>query len=207
MIEYVPDLWKASGKSDLPLRFDPRPVMGVMAPFVGHHYTMEEIWRFRQNYREIHKEEEKQLQPLAARIRAFDVPCLARTQLMVNRLGDLSETLSGLLLSHLSGWVWESQQSQWQRFHLAGPIKKYGILHTILRAPDDATTRQPMVLELFGRVSTLNGQSAGKQWFRPFQQPDQTQEASLFLGDVCLLLERATYANTRFPGIGVPFYL
>ncbi|HEY7355721.1 MAG TPA: hypothetical protein VH590_04610 [Ktedonobacterales bacterium] len=201
----VPDLWNAEVRPDLPLRYDARSVAGLMAPFVGRQYTQEEVWQLCRVYQTPDGLEEEELQPLAARIRAFDVPVLAQAEVTVNRLAELPAAFYNLLSARLLGWQWDAQQENWERAHMTGPVNKYGILHTTLRAPDDETTQQPMVLELFGRVLSVNGQPVGIGWFKP-RQEDRAAEDAIPLGEVRIQLQRATYANTRFPGIGVPFY-
>ena len=142
----VPDLWNAEVGAHLSLQYDARRVAGLMAPFVGRQYTKEEVWQFCRHYRVQHVSAEEQLEPLAARIRAFDVPVLAQVELMVSRLAELPQAVYDLLLARLPGWQWDTQQEEWKRLHMTGPVKKYGILHTSFRAPNDETTQQPMVL-------------------------------------------------------------
>jgi hypothetical protein len=202
----VPDLWHPRFRDALPLDYDARPVAGWMAPFVGRRYTEEEVWQYRRSYADVHKSEEEYLRPLAERIRAFDVPVLAQAELMVSRLAELPPAVYDMLSVRLPGWQWDAQQKDWQREHMTGPVKKYGILHTTLRAPIDETTHQPMVLELFGRISALNEQPVGINWFGS-RQDDRAAEDAIFLGELRLRLQRATYANTASPGIGVPLYL
>ncbi|HLW00898.1 MAG TPA: hypothetical protein VKT82_19720 [Ktedonobacterales bacterium] len=206
MLNDVPDLWIAGEGPDVPLRYDARPVAGLMAAFVGRQYTEEEVWQYCRRYRVQHVSQEAELRPLAARIRAFDVPVLAQAELQVSRLAELPGAVYDLLSARLPGWQWDAQQKAWRRQHMTGPVKKYAILHTDLRAPIDETTQQPMVLELFGRVTALNGQPVGIGWFGP-RQEDRAAEDAIFLGELRLTLERATYANTDIPGIGVPFYM
>lgn len=205
MLEKVPDLWLPQFVA-LPLQYDARSAGGLMASFVGRRYTEEEVWQFCRRYRVQHVSEEAELRPLAARIRAFDVPVLAQAQVTVNRLEELPSAIYNLLAARLPGWPWEAQQEEWERLYMTGPVKKYAILHTTVRAPDDKTIQQPMVLELFGRVLSVNGQPVGRGWFGP-RQDDRAAEDRIPLGEICLQLQRATYANTASPGIGVPFYL
>ncbi|HEY7356671.1 MAG TPA: hypothetical protein VH590_09400, partial [Ktedonobacterales bacterium] len=189
----VPDLWKAHAAPDVPLQYDARPVAGLMVPFVGRRYTEEEVWQFYRRFADVHESEEEHLRPLTARIRAFDVPVLAQAELMVNRLAELAPAVYDLLSARLPGWQWDAQQKEWQRVHMTGPVKKYGILHTTLRAPIDEATQQPMVLELFGRVLSVNGQPVGRGWFKP-RQEDRAAEDAIPLGEVRIQLQRATYA-------------
>jgi hypothetical protein len=198
----VPDLWDADVGTDLPLHYDARPVTGLMAPFVGRQYTQEEVWQYYRVYAELYGPDEGQMRPRAALIRAFDVPVLAQAELMVSRLAELLPAVYDLLLTRLPGWQWDAQQEEREREHMTGPVKKYAILHTILRAPNDETTQQPMVLELFGRVTLVNGQPVSRGWFWPLLK-DRATGDSIPLGEVHIQLERATYANTDFPSIGV----
>ena len=62
------------------------------------------------------------------------------------------------------------------------PFEKYGIVHNTLPAPPHPDTGQAMALKLFGHGAI-----------------DQ---------DRCVVtLAAATYANVRFPGVGVTFYM
>jgi hypothetical protein len=206
MTDMMPDLWHPRFRDALPLAYDARPVMGWMAPFVGYRYTEEEVWQFYRRYAQVHKSEEEYLRPLAARIRAFDVPILKGAEVQISRLAELPDAVYDLLSMRLPGLQWNARQEAWRLQHMTGVVKKYAHLHTTLRAPNDETTQQPMVLELFGRITSLNGQPVGRGWFGP-RQADRAAEDAVFLGELRIQLERATYANTASPGIGVPFYL
>lgn len=193
-----PNLWNP----DHPAKpADHRPVTGPMAPYVGTQYSAEEVWHFYcRHAEEVYPGEEVTLQPLAARIRAFDVPRLAGTTFTVERLGDTASALGALLREHLPNIHWES--------HIRlSRIKKYGLVHEILPAPMDETTQEPMVLEVYGHLIEVNGQPAGRGWFQQFHTDNEAAEDEAMIGLFIFRLKQATYANTRTPGIGVPFYM
>jgi len=48
---------------------------------------------------------------------------------------------------------------------------------------------------------------AGITWYRELRPDDPAGSDDVVLGELTFLVERATYANTRTPGIGVPFYM
>ncbi len=48
---------------------------------------------------------------------------------------------------------------------------------------------------------------AGITWYRELRPDDPAGSDDVVLGELTFLVERATYANTRTPGMGVPFYL
>jgi hypothetical protein len=93
----------------------------------------------------------------------------------------------------------------------------YGLLHEVVEAPLDEATGQPMVLELYGRLTYPSGQPVGIDWYRKLRDESHADMAggdpasAVWSGrdgeQMTLHLARATYANTRTPGIGVPFYL
>jgi hypothetical protein len=91
--------------------------------------------------------------------------------------------------------------------HLLGPLKKYGLIHTTLEAPIDQTTQEPMVLEVLGYLTEVNGQLSGRSAFRDDQLDARETLEDVRFASLLLRLERATYANTDNPGIGVSFYL
>lgn len=174
-----------------------------MAQYVGQQYSVEEIWRFYCRYRDVYPDEEATLRPLAERIRAFDVPRLAGMTFSVERLSDAAAALEALLLEHLPGISWKLVE---QYLPFLGPVKKYAIFHEALEAPVDETTQEPMVLEVYGHLTEINGQPAEIGWFEQFPTDDEAEEDDSVIGPFVFRLERATYANTDFPGIGVPFF-
>lgn len=198
-----PDLWrKADGEEDV-VEEDVRPVTGLMAPYVGRRYTVDEIWTYYCYYADIHSEQEPELRPRAKRIRAFDAPALANAVFISHRLCDVAAAIDALLTERLPSVPW-SQAS----FHTGRAVKtKYALLHEIMPAPPDETTGERMVLELHGRLEALDGQPAGRTWFDAFRSVNRDEVDTLDLGEMRFRIKHATYANTRFPGIGVSFYM
>lgn len=45
------------------------------------------------------------------------------------------------------------------------------------------------------------------RWYREPRSDDPAGSDDVVLGELTFLVERATYANTRTLGIGVPFYM
>jgi hypothetical protein len=181
-------------------------VLGVMAPYVGAQYSAEEIWGYYRNHADVHQAEEAVLRPLAARIRAFDVPALAGVTFTVNRLCDAAPALEAVLAERLPVVAWAA----FDALHLALQlvrIKKYGLIHEVVEAPVDEATGDPMVVELYGRLAQFNGQPADRGWLREVHLQDSPGADDAAIGAMTFRLERATYANTRTPGIGVPFYM
>lgn len=180
---------------------DQRPVLGEMARYVGHQYTKQELWQLYQQHVEVYPKEEAQLRPLARRIRAFDVPVLSSVTFQCRRLGDLAVSLEKIVAEQVPGTAWEP-------FDRVRPsrVKKYGIIHEVVPAPVDEATKDAMVLELFGRLESLNAESMGIDWYRR-RWPENPPADDTEIGDLAFRLTRGTYANTSVPGVGVPFYL
>jgi lipoate-protein ligase A len=197
-----PDLWDANNPAKLD---DQRPVIGLMAPFVGHHYSVEEIWQHHCYHTDVYPEEEAIQRPLAARIRAFDVPALAGATFTVKRLSEVAPALHALVCERLPGIPW-GPLDFFLPGHLLGPIKKYGLIHTDFEAPVDETTQAPMVLELHGFLIEVNGQPSGRAPFRHLRLSAGETLEDVTFESLVFRLERATYANTDNPGIGVSFY-
>jgi hypothetical protein len=171
-----------------------------MASYVGHQYTTDELWHYHRDYVDVHPQEEAELRPLARRIRAFDVPVLAGVTWQCRRLRDLAASLEQMVAERLPG----TACGPYDRVR-SGRTKKYGIIHEVVAAPMDEATQQAMVLELFGRLEALDGEPVGRDWYPgwPENPPDDDAE----IGELTFRLQRGTYANTRFPGVGVPFYM
>ena len=197
-----PDLWNP----DYPAKAaSQQPVTGPMAPFVGHHYSVAEIWHHHCYHTDVYPEEEVIQRPLAERIRAFDVPDLAGATSTVKRLGEVAPALHALVCELLPGIPW-GPLDFYLPGHLLGPIKKYGLIHTDLEAPVDETTQEPMVLELHGFLTEVNGQPSRIDPFRHFALCEGQTIEDVAFESLVFKLERATYANTDNPGIGVSFY-
>ncbi len=63
------------------------------------------------------------------------------------------------------------------------------------------------MLELKGFLVEVNGQPSGRAPFRNLALPPGETVEDVMFESLVFKLERATYANTDNPGIGVPFYL
>jgi hypothetical protein len=151
-----PDLWrKVDGEEDV-FEEDARPVSGLMAPYVGRRYSADEIWVDYCRSSDIGLEDEPESRPRAKRIRAFDAPALADAIFISRRLGDVASAIDALLIERLPGIPWPDASS-----HPGRAVKtKYALLHEIMPAPPDEATGQRMVLELYGRLESLDGKPA-----------------------------------------------
>jgi hypothetical protein len=195
-----PDLWEPHVVAK---DADHRPVLGAMAAYVDAQYSAEEIWHHFRIYNEVYPDEEAQLRPLAARIRAFDVPALRDVAFTIDRLREYAPTLRALLAERLPRIAWASPDD----LGVLGPILKYGLIHEVVEAPADEATGEPMVLEVYGRLTQVNRQPVGIGWYRDLRPNDSASADEAVIGEMTFYVERATYANTRWPGIGVPFYM
>jgi hypothetical protein len=172
-----------------------------MAPYIGHQYSEEELWQYRRDHADVHPREEAELRPLARRIRAFDIPVLTDVTFQCRRLSDFAQALEQVVVEHLPGITWDPfDQVRSSR------VKKYALVHAIVKAPVDEATQEAMVLELFGRLETLNGERVGTAWYRS-RWPENPPDDDADIGEMSFRLMRGTYANTRVPGVGVPFYM
>jgi hypothetical protein len=86
-----------------------------------------------------------------------------------------------------------------------GRIKKYGLVHEVLEAPRDEVTRESMMLEIYGRLTQVNGQPVGIGWYREQRPDDPASAEDAVNGELTFRLECTTSANTRWLGIGIPF--
>ena len=198
--QWPPDLWDPHIVAKAA---DHRPAQGAMAPYLGTQYSAAELWDYYRIHDDVNPDEEAQLQPLAARIRAFDVAVLRDVTFTIDRLHNAAPTLWALLAERLPSIAW----APFDDLGVLGPILKYGLIHEVVEAPADETTGEPMVLEVVGRLTQVNGQPVGVSWYREFRPKDPTGTDEVVIGQMTFCLERATYANTRWPGIGVPFYM
>jgi hypothetical protein len=80
---------------------DHGPVSGAMALYVGSQYSAEESWGYYRIHGDVHPKEEPLLRPLAARIRAFDIPALRGVTWTVSRLRDVAPTQQAMLAERL----------------------------------------------------------------------------------------------------------
>lgn len=68
-----------------------------------------------------------------------------------------------------------------------------------------------MVLEVFGHLTQLNGAALQRhqlmKWFEALTPQEKANLDDLVIGEMTFRIERASYANTAIPGIGVPFYM
>jgi hypothetical protein len=178
-----------------------------MAPYVGQQYSADQIWDFYCYHADVHKEEEGELRPTASRIRAFDVPALKDAIFTADRLAAVPPKLQALFMERLPGTTWDLSHVNAKR--IAG-LKKYSVFHITTPAPVDETTQQLMALEVFGYLTQLNGEKKVRgwlmDWYRALSAEDQARMDDIVIGDMSFRIERASYANTATPGIGVPFF-
>jgi hypothetical protein len=92
---------------------------------------------------------------------------------------------------------------------LVARIKKYGFIHEVIEAPVDETTQEPMALEVYGRLTHVNGLPVGIDWYREWRPNDPASADEVVLGEMTFHLVRATY-RTRcptLPGRSAPHFL
>jgi hypothetical protein len=179
-----------------------------MAAYVGPQYSADQLWEHYRHYcgYELDPDEEMSLRPLAKRIRAFDVPRLKSGTFIADRLGGVVPALQALLLERLSGIFWDFAD-----IGSSFEAVKYHIIHIITSAPMDETSREPMVLEIYGGLTQLKGavphMRQMMKWFEALTPDEKANLDDIMIGKMTFQIERASYANTAVPGIGVPFYL
>jgi hypothetical protein len=158
---WPPDLWHPQIAAQYNNR---RPIKGAMEPFVGTQYTVEQIWNYYRIHADVYPDEEARLRPLAARIRAFNVPALSKVMFTSTRLDDIGSSLHALLLEKLPGIPWDVFQVHLSR------IKKYGLIHEVVEAPLDEATQSATVLEIYGHLESVNGQAGRRGGIANFIQ-------------------------------------
>jgi len=123
----------------------------------------------------------------------------------VDSVAGIAAAIRGLLAARLPGPDW------WVPEHWDGPFCKYGMLHESLPAPPNTATGEPMALEVFGMAERVISpgsdewaQLAMARMLRGDADPAELMAVRL---PTRVVIEVATYANVRYPGVGVPLYM
>ena len=175
--------------------FDDRPVGGPLAP----HVRAIVPWpRFEVG----HDDDDDYEKAALPRVRAFPVPALHDVLLETASEDAIPSALESQLSALLPGVLWIVPRD------LSGALRKYGLLHTSVAAPPDTTTGQPMAVEIAGNLETVAGEPVSDfiHWRLSRQERREDWDTPL-PGPLRVRLTVATYANVRYPGIGVGFYL
>jgi hypothetical protein len=172
-----------------------------MAPFLGRRLSVEEI----ANAASIEVRDPNELAEIrkcAELVRAFQVTPLLGLVYEVAGLEDFSPALNRTLSQHLRGISWDASPR-------LGPLQKYHILHTSMAAPVDETTGERMALEVFGHLVKDNALDPSMTGRQDGEQPQRVvlPRGELPVGPFAIKVQVATYANVRYPRVGVPFYL
>lgn len=199
-------------------------VEGIMAPYVGKQFSPQELWFVHCDRREMKPSNFDDHKAALSTIRAFEVPQLIGVQFFTTKLKDFRAALLNIITHVIPEYDWDGANFE------TGLIRKYGLFHEMIVAPFDDATHQPMGLELYGRLQTCNEITCGRLWLEQFgYQKDyshiinpasreewyinlHTQEKisnidDLEIGTMRFEIFVATYSNTLFPSIGVPFYM
>lgn len=195
--------------SDLAVSFSEpsaMPPRGAMAGYLGTRFSEEDL-----DDEDKVLEEDRRFLPL---VRAYPVVPLLGATFRVSTEAEIGERLRQLLALRLPGIEW-SLQDGWNW----GPaFRKYQLVHVSLAAPPDLATGQPMSLELYGRLQSVDGlrldSPAGRAWserridtFLQAQGRNPSEMPPVEGTNFFIELVAATYANVQFPGAGVPFYM
>ncbi len=176
---------------------DDRPPAGLMAALLGPRIPSEQV-----GDDEMFEEHGERVRAL---IRAYPVASLLGAQVTCMRDSELEARLAAVLDERCPGIEWRVNGER-----LAGPLRKYGIVHTSVEAPPDEATAQPMALELYGEVTELDGNpvTAGGAWIDSWRgrQGEIYPEVEV-TEPFTFELVAATYANVLYPGANVPFYM
>ena len=137
-----------------------------------------------------------------AAMRAYPVPRLVGAIVEAATEADLPGAIESLLHRHLPAFDWEVESKIYRG------LRKNGLIHASLEAPPDRRSEEPMYLELAGEVIAFGGRPApAMRWIdlRPMNGDDQL--GAEVPGPIQVRITAASYANTRFPGVGVPCYM
>lgn len=192
------DRWVLPLAGVVPAVIDDRPVTGAMAPFLGKRYSVEEVWK---GYLQSQPERVDDIyHHLAPTIRAYAAPSLEGLEFTTTNIHDMAQVLQEMVARNLPTIAWEPLVMD------TGAIKKYGIVHVLMPAPIDETTGDAMILEIFGMLLHANHRPAGRLWFEEYKIPGKDGDLLEF-DEITAKVQVATYANTIFPNIGIPFYM
>jgi hypothetical protein len=176
------------------------PPGGQMCPFLGRRYTLEELEQANQECWEDIPVLNQYL------VRAFEVRPLIGKQIRVLHEEQIEKAVQALLEACLPKINLDCS------LDFTAALRKHLVLHQSLAAPADTAVRQPMSLEIYGRISEIAGiqlwtTPAGNEWALNYKKKLQKGSADLQLNsEMLIVITAATYANIRYPGIGVPLY-
>jgi len=176
---------------------------GIMRPYLGERYAKDVI--FAAEFEEFCDEDDEALYRRCENyLLAYDVPSLIG-EFVIDDIDDISDALLTYLRSRIPGVDW-TVKSDWE-----GGMQKYLLIHDSISAPKDVRTGQPMMLELFGDVSS-SGLTQDKS--TELENYATAARNALYAGTpppklpkrTTISISVATYSNVCFPGVGVPFY-
>lgn len=170
---------------------------GLMHPFLGKKYSVSELFN--------HEFDEPKDTAKLKLVRAYEITPLINTTFTISHENELPAVLAHLIESKIPNVIKYEINNSWRL-----QFRKYLIIHDSLAAPIDTLTKQPMAIELCGRVIEINGidldSEAGDQWwFKNKTTNDSLNEEKI--GNMVIKIQAATYANVMHPGVNVPFYL
>lgn len=170
---------------------------GLMRPFLGKKYSVSEL--FNHEF-----DEPKDITKLKL-VRAYVITPLINTTFTISHENELPAALAHLIESKLPNIIKYEINNSWRlRF------RKYLIIHESVIAPIDTFTKQPMAMELYGRVIEINGidlnSETGDKWWRENRTTQNCLNEEV-IGNMIIKIQVATYANVLHPGINVPLYL
>jgi hypothetical protein len=197
--DFLPDMWWKGTDLTEYLQQSTQAVEGIMKPYIGERISPEvikESYLFQGNKM---PDEPRQSQVLQA-IRAFPVPVLIDVSFSVSRLVDFSSQLLEILNKKISDYPWQIPNFS------SSLLRKYGIYHEMIQAPQDLQTGQSMGLELFIKMTFLNGEPSLINWFDIYNRdPTYTDEKEI--GQCLFIIKSAVYTNQDYVFVGVPFYM
>jgi hypothetical protein len=142
-------------------------------------------------------------------VRCYPVTSLTNAVFQVQTDNELGDAILKLLTEKLTGMDW-IVKCDWQE-----PFRKYFIVHGSVPAPPDMLTCQPMALEIYCELASIDNVQLDSQ---PGSEWIETRRAALsraqhfdlpmpeMTGKMVIAVKKATYANVMYPGIGVPLY-
>lgn len=185
-------------------RLAARPA-GFMAPYLSRRFSVAEL----DDPDKVMAED----RPLLSRVRAFEVPCLVGRTFEFKSPEELPEPLVQLLQRVWPSVPWKSlDRNSWPVF------LKYRFVHANLPAPPDLTTGQPMSLEVYATLQSVDGialdSPAGQAWeaqqrisfTRQLMESANTfpsVQGSAFV----VRIDAAVYTNVKNVGAGMPVYM
>jgi len=171
---------------------------GLMSSHVGPRYSVEEL-REKEGYCEGDD-------VYLARVRAYPVLALIGKQLLIQRDTELPSAVARLLTEFMPDWKWDESQVT------LGPFRKYFLMHAIFPAPKDESTGQPMALEIYGDLISMDGMALNSEAGRAWRTQQIMHRMENYLdtevtGSMVIEIHAASYANIMFPGVCVSFYM